>query len=79
MTGLTVTDGVHVPKKYRKEVWRELYFCKKFGVYEHYHNMGTNKGLYKDWLRGRIMFIRQIDPACGNKMLENFNELNWLV
>ena len=79
VTGLTVTDGVHVPKKYRKEVWRELYFCKKFGVYEHYHSIGTDKGLYKDWLRGRIMFIRQVDPACGNKMLERFNELNWLV
>lgn len=79
VTGLTVTQGVHVPKKYRKEVWRELYFCKKFGVYEHYHNMGTDKGLYKAWLRGRIMFIRQIDPACGNRMLEKFNELNWLV
>lgn len=79
VTGLTVTNGVHVPKKYRKEVWRELYFCKKFGVYEHYHQMGTDKGLYKAWLRGRIMFIRQIDPACGNKMLEKFNELNWLV
>ncbi len=79
VTGLTVTNGVHVPKKYRKEVWRELYFCKKYGVYEHYHNMNIDKGLYKDWLRGRIMFIRQIDPACGNKMLEQFNELNWLV
>ena len=79
VTGLTVTDGVHVPKKYRKEVWRELYFCKKFGVYEHYNQMGTDKGLYQAWLRGRIMFIRQIDPACGNKMLSAFNELNWLV
>lgn len=79
VTGLTVTDGVHVPQKYRKEVWRELYFCKKFGVYEHYRNMGTDKGLYKAWLRGKIMFVRQIDPACGNKMLEQFNELNWLV
>ena len=79
VTGLTVTDGVHVPKKYRKEVWRELYFCKTFGVSEHYHNMNTDKGLYKAWLRGRIMYIRQIDPACGNRMLEQFNELNWLV
>jgi len=79
VTGLTVTNGVHVPKKYRKEVWREIYFCKKFGVYEHYRNMNTDKGMYKAWLRGRIMFIRQIDPACGNKMLEQFNELNWLV
>lgn len=79
VTGLTVTSGVHVSKKYRKEVWRELYFCKKFGVYEHYKQMGTDKGLYQAWLRGRIMFIRQIDPVCGNKMLSAFNDLNWLV
>lgn len=79
VTGLTVTSGVHVSKKYRKDVWRELYFCKKFGVYEHYKHMNTDKGLYQAWLRGRIMFIRQIDPACGNKMLSAFNDLNWLV
>lgn len=79
VTGLTVTTGVHVPKKYRKEVWRELYFCKKFGVYEHLKTKNTGKGLYKDWLRGRIMFIRHVDPSCENKMLETFNELNWLV
>lgn len=79
VTGLTVTNGVHVSKKYKKEILRELHFCKAFGVYEHYKHMGTSQGLYKDWLRGRIMFVRQIDPACGNKMLEKFNELNWLV
>lgn len=79
VTGLTVTNGVHVSKRYKKEILRELYFCKKFGVYEHYQHLKTTKGLYKDWLRGKIMFVRQIDPACGNKMLEQFNELNWLV
>lgn len=35
VTGLTITDGVHVPKKYRKDVWKELYCCKKFGVASH--------------------------------------------
>ncbi|ERM89168.1 hypothetical protein NSB1T_02840 [Coprobacter fastidiosus NSB1 = JCM 33896] len=79
VTGLTVTNGVHVSQKYKKEILRELHFCKKFGVYEHYQHLKTTKGLYKDWLRGKIMFVRQIDPACGNKMLEQFNELNWLV
>lgn len=68
---------------YRKSIKRKYYvnciFCKKFGVYEHYQHLKTTKGLYKDWLRGKIMFVRQIDPACGNKMLEQFNELNWLV
>lgn len=79
VTGLTVTNGVHVSQRYKKEILRELHFCKKFGVYEHYQHLKTTKGLYKDWLRGKIMFVRQIDPACGNKMLEQFNELNWLV
>ena len=79
VTGLTVTNGVHVSQRFKKEILRELHFCKKFGVYEHYQHMNTTKGLYKDWLRGKIMFVRQIDPACGNKMLEQFNELNWLV
>lgn len=79
VTGLTVTNGVHVSKQYKKEILRELHFCKKFGVYEHYQHKNTEKGFYKDWLRGKIMFVRQIDPACGNKMLEQFNELNWLV
>lgn len=79
VTGLTITNGVHVSKRYKKDILRELYFCKKYGVYEHYQHMCTTKGLYKDWLRGKIMFVRQIDPACGNRMLELFNELNWLV
>ena len=79
VTGLTVTNGVHVSQRFKKEILRELHFCKKFGVYEHYQHMNTTKGLYKDWLRGKIMFVRQIDHACGNKMLEQFNELNWLV
>lgn len=79
VTGLTVTNGVHVSQRFKKEILRELHFCKKFGIYEHYKHLNTTKGLYKEWLRGKIMFVRQIDPACGNKMLEQFNELNWLV
>lgn len=79
VTGLTVTNGVHVSQRFKKEILRELHFCKKFGIYEHYKHLNTTKGLYKEWLRGKVMFVRQIDPACGNKMLEQFNELNWLV
>lgn len=79
VTGLTVTNGVHVSQRFKKEILRELHFYKKFGIYEHYKHLNTTKGLYKEWLRGKIMFVRQIDPACGNKMLEQFNELNWLV
>lgn len=79
VTGLTVTHGVFVPKKYRKEVWKELYCCKKFTPYAHCQYRYPDKGFYKDWLKGRIMFIRSIDPACGNKMLDAFNQLKWVL
>lgn len=79
VTGLTVSNGIHVPKKYRKDVWKELYCCKKFGVENQIAFRHPNQGLYKYWLLGRIMFIRSIEPDCGNKMLEEFNELNWVI
>lgn len=82
VTGLTVSNGIHVPKKYRDEVWRELFFCKKFGTESH---MSKHKevhkfdnGYYKEWLLGRIMYIRTIESITGEKMLNKFNELNWL-
>lgn len=82
VTGLTISDGVHVPKKYRDEVLRELYFCKKFGVESHIemhravHN--SQQGFYKEWLLGKIMFINSIEPETGKKMLDIFNNLSWL-
>ena len=78
VTGLTVTNGVHVPKSYRKDVWMELHCCKKFGVETHYLYLNNNKRYYKQWLLGRIMFIRSIDKECGNKMLEIFKKLSWV-
>lgn len=78
VTGLTITNGVHVPKTYRKDVWMELHCCKKFGIKSHIQHLNNGKGFYKQWLFGRIMFIRSIDKECGNKMLAAFNELNWI-
>lgn len=78
VTGLTVSNGVHVPKKYRKDVWMELHSCHKFGVANHIQHLNNGKKFYKQWLLGRIMYIRSIDKDCGDKMLESYNKLNWL-
>ena len=77
VTGLTITDGVHVPKKYRKDVWKELYCCKKFGVVNHIAYRHSNQGMYKYWLLGRIMFVKSVESECGEKMLQEFNSINW--
>lgn len=78
VTGLTVSNGVHVPKAYRKSVWMELHCCAKFGVKNHIQHQKLGKGFYKQWLLGRIMFIRSIDIECGDKMLNAFNGLQWV-
>ena len=78
VTGLTVTNGVHIPKTYRKDVWMELHCCKKFGVKNHIQHMNHGKGFYKQWLLGRIMYVRSVDRACGDKMLIEFNGLKWV-
>lgn len=78
VTGLTIANGVHVPKSYRKDVWMELHCCRKFGIRNHIQHLNNGKRFYKQWLLGRIMYIRSIDKDCGNKMLAMFNELNWV-
>lgn len=82
VTGLTINNGVHVPKKYRHDIWRELHFCEKHGVVPHIAHInqrnGTCRGLYKQWLLGRIMYVRSVDKECGQRMLEEFNKLDWI-
>lgn len=83
VTGLTISDGIHVPKSYRQDVWRELHFCKKYGVVEHIKHLNNrnkcDRGYYKSWLLGRIQFVRQVDRITGDKMLTAFNKLAWVI
>ena len=79
VTGLTVGNGVHVPKAYKKEIFRELYFCKKYTPAVHSSTMYPDKMFYKEWLLGKIQYVRSIDEVAGNKMLEQFNKLNWIL
>ena len=83
VTGLTISDGMHVPKSYRQDVWRELHFCKKYGVVEHIKHLNNrnkcDRGYYKSWLLGRIQFVRQVDRITGDKMLTAFNKLAWVI
>lgn len=79
VTGLTVTNGVHVPKKYKKDIWYHLHYCKLVGPREHLKYINSNKTNYKDWLYGRICFVYSIEPEVGKKMMNEFNEILWIL
>jgi len=78
VTGLTVTDGVHVPKKYKKDIINALYYCQKYGVQSHLKKINSNKFGFKDWLLGKIFFVKSIEPTLGNKFLNQFNSIDWV-
>lgn len=87
VTGLTIQNGVHTPKKYRQEIKQHIYFCLKYGVKNHliklnlknkYH-FYNNSMKYCDWLYGHICFISSIDKEYGDKLLNDYNKIYWPV
>ncbi|MDW3038324.1 MULTISPECIES: reverse transcriptase family protein [Bacillus cereus group] len=82
VTGLIVSGtSLRVPRKYKRDIWKHLLFLKKRGVKEHLeyikNKSGSNKSAYRDWLLGKIMFVKSIEPTVGNKMLFEFNQIKW--
>jgi len=76
--GLTVTEGVHVPKKYKKEIWTHLKYCNVFGPIQHLKNINQeDKAAYKDWLFGRICYVKSIEKEIGERMMNQFNDISW--
>jgi hypothetical protein len=80
ITGLTVTEGVHVPRKLKEEIRQHLHYCHKFGPLAHMTNRGIKgKASYKDWLLGNICFIHGIEPELGQKLFAIFSEIDWVL
>ncbi|HCL04631.1 MAG TPA: hypothetical protein DHW64_01075 [Chitinophagaceae bacterium] len=85
VTGLTVTHGFHVSKKQRQEIYKHLYYARKYGPFEHLKrwttdNWGDERKTpygFKDWLLGKISFINSIDRKNGIRMLDEFNKIHW--
>lgn len=84
ITGLTVTHGFHIPKNFRQNVFKHLYYSRKYGPFDHLKrwikdNQVTQEIIYgfKDWLQGTIAYVYSIDHKNGKKMFEQFNKIPW--
>jgi RNA-directed DNA polymerase len=84
VTGLTVTHGFHVPKKTRQELYKHLYYARKYGPFEHLRKWAQDNHTkrefpygFKHWLLGKISFVYSIDSKVGRKMLAQFNKIEW--
>lgn len=81
ITGLLVDSSIRVPQKTKKDIFRHLHFCKKFGVKEHIKHLhrlsGEEKGYYYEWLKGKIAFVNMVEPSVATRMYNDFNEIDW--
>ena len=78
VTGLIVNNQeISVPNNYIKEIRQELYYIKKFGLKSHRDKVGFRNKYYKDHLLGKILFVKQINCSKGEKLLKEFNTINW--
>lgn len=77
VTGLIINNGnIRIKKNYIRKIEQELYYIGKFGLENHIKNMGIYNAFYVEHLKGKIMFVREVDIDKGNKLLEKFNFLN---
>lgn len=78
VTGLSVSHEVKIPKHFKREIRKHIYYCQKFGPRNHLDKINSDKRNFKDWLYGCICYIKSIEEDTGSQMLEEFDRINWL-
>ncbi len=78
VTGLIINNGrISVPKKYRKKLLQEIYYCQKYGVQDHLNHIGCTKMFYQDHMYGKAYFMYMVDKSLGKKVLELLDSIDW--
>lgn len=79
ITGLLVKeDGLKIPKKFKRRLKQEIYYCKKFGVSTHLENIASSKSVnFKEYLYGKAYYIKMVEPQTGEYFLKQLDEIQW--
>ncbi|WP_042346800.1 reverse transcriptase domain-containing protein [Bacillus massiliigorillae] len=78
VTGLLVNNGVQVKRAFKKEVEQQIYYCEKYGIYGHLRAKGmAEKSFFKEYIYGKVYFIKSVEPEVADQFLERLNRLHW--
>lgn len=79
VTGLVVNDSEpKLPKEFKENIDKHLYFIKKYGVLGHvkrrkFYTVGT----FQSHLKGLIRFASSVEEDFGKDRLAVFNSIDW--
>ncbi|MDM1067357.1 reverse transcriptase family protein [Myroides odoratimimus] len=79
VTGLLINGSVRIPKRFKKDIFRHLYFCQKFGPINHFNKISPNKSFRKEWLMGKILYVNAVEPDVAKEMFDQFKKVNWEI
>lgn len=78
VTGLIVNNSkVKVNRFYKRDLWQQIYYCKKYGIKNHLEKIECNKSFFKEHMYGRAYFVNMIEPDEGFKMLAELDKIKW--
>lgn len=78
VTGLIVNGSeVKISKRYIREVLKNIYYIKKYGLFEHLQRSRNVSSFYKEHLYGQAYFIYMIEKGKGKNILEKLDNINW--
>ena len=78
VTGVNVSGGkITVDKQYKKKIFQEIYYCKKYGPSNHLKHIKCNKRFYKEHMYGKAYYVHMIEPEVGKEILRQLDEIDW--
>lgn len=78
VTGIVVNDKLSIKKEFKQNLRQHIYYCKRFGVYEHLKYIGEEgRFFYKEYLYGHAYFIKMVEPKCGEMFIRELDSINW--
>lgn len=78
VTGVVVNKKAQVSREYRKEIRKQMYYIRKFGLLDHLKRNNRHEKGYLDSLKGSICYVLQINPD-DNEFRNYLNEVNELI
>ena len=79
VTGLIVKENeVCIPKKFKRKLKQEIYYCRHLGVQKHLENTGNSERTgFKEYMYGKAYFVAMVEPETGEKYLEDLDKIEW--
>ena len=78
VTGINVSGGkITVDKEYKKRIFQEIYYCKKYGPTNHLMHIGCTKRFYKEHMYGKAYYVHMVEPEVGEEIIKQLDEIDW--